>query len=344
MPDLKAKVKIYDPAIPFEKFEMDNPGIDTWHDYVLITKEAYDHISRVPIARQETLHVSGGMSMNVPLVEIGLEIGSIKMDSVEALIVDKGFHEILLGNNIFDLIFDVGVQESGVKVTSTSKDDPRSLAIELYPINPPAELLSIENIFRYQRRLHNIFLISNGEIPEPTSEDLNAVLDSDYRIPENMRLRLTWVDSGSIWITLASGSLKALKSLALLYEKGASASLAQRMADANKADNDAQISQATRDSVANKIKAEQDMLRAENIGKTYDAWRDGIRANLDFTDELISQMANKDLAEEMKTQKDEAIVEILKQKILPMVRNIPRPFEPDDGQLLLPSSTLKDKP
>lgn len=343
MPDLKVKARVYDPAVPFKMFDVHNPAIDTWHDFVLITKKARAYVSQIPEIRQETLRLSGGMSMKVPLIEIGLQIGSIKIDGVEALVVDEGHHDLLLGSEILDRIFRVGhTNEPEARVTSVAKDDPTGLALELYPVKSPVELKFFESVLRHQRRLYNIFLVSLGEIPEPSLEVLDDVINSEDTIPERLRLKLSWIDSGSIWITLVSGSEKALKYLASLYEKGASAKLAQQIADANKAETEAEISQATRDSVAQRIKEEEHMLRTENIAKTYEAWRNEIRANLDFTDELISQISNKQLANELKTLKDEAIIEIVKQKILPIVRNVPRPYGPDDRALLLPPSSLEN--
>ena len=76
MPDINLNIEIFDPAVPFNTFELKNPGLDTWHEYTLITKEARSKLSQVSQKGLKTLRLSGGMLMQVPMLEIGVIIGS----------------------------------------------------------------------------------------------------------------------------------------------------------------------------------------------------------------------------------------------------------------------------
>lgn len=79
------------------------------------------------------------------------------------------------------------------------------------------------------------------------------------------------------------------------------------------------------------------MLRAENISKTYETWRNEINARVKFMDQLIGQIQDEAIRAELLRKKDEAIRELAEQQLLPLVRNIPHSPGPPNGTLFLPS-------
>src|SRR5437868_11319894 len=105
---LAVLVQAFDPAVPFKAVEITPAGIDTWHEYCLITQELLSKLPMVQPKREETLRLSGGMSIEVPLVEIGLRIGSIRLERVECLVVGKGNYDVLLGSEAVERAFQLG--------------------------------------------------------------------------------------------------------------------------------------------------------------------------------------------------------------------------------------------
>ena len=60
---------------------------------------------------KSSLMVPGGVTMTVPVVRIGLQIGTIVIDEINALVVDGGYYDVVLGSEIFDHVFRVGQEE-----------------------------------------------------------------------------------------------------------------------------------------------------------------------------------------------------------------------------------------
>ena len=60
-----------------------------------------------------------------------------------------------------------------------------------------------------------------------------------------------------------------------------------------------------------------------------------MEARIKFIDKMIAQVADDSMRNELIRQKDNAIFELANQNLLPMVRNIPRPYEPGEGVLLI---------
>ncbi|HET6229254.1 MAG TPA: hypothetical protein VFE05_04185 [Longimicrobiaceae bacterium] len=336
MPELTVPIKIFDPAVPFASYQVSDPGIDTWHDDVLVTRRALDHLAHFHVTETARLKLSGGMSMIVPRVEIGLQIGSIKIDKITALVVDDGHHDVLLGSSVFDRVFAIGQSdESEVRISTPQKDDPSALSVELYPVQMPIDLAKFEFLLRAKRKLYNLSLVAFGEVPLLTGAVIEDIINCDENIPSHLRLKLAWVDAGSIWLTLKSGSTNTLKYLASLFETGASAKLAQQVAEAQKAETEAAISQATRDATAIRLNEEQERLRIENVAKVYEVWRSQVLSHVNFLDEVLAKIEDPRVATQLRAQRDQAIAELVEQTILPVVRNIPRPHIRGEGPMLL---------
>jgi hypothetical protein len=341
MAQIKEKVQIFDPAIPFQLFDASDARFDTWHNKTLVKKEFVSKLPHIQPEKSVSIMVSGNMYVTLPLIKLGIIIGNLKIDEIEAVITDDGDCDILFGSEILNQFFtmgDVKRETSSAKITGVVKDDPTALSIEFYPVQMPVDLKNFEAVLKYQRILYNIFLITSGEIPLPSIVHTLDTIEDDYLIPENLRLKLSWVDSGSIWLTL-KGALTSLKYLSKFYVKGATATLAQKIAQADQLENESKITKATRDAVISQKIAEQEALKTENIKKKYESWRDETRSNISFADDLIAQITDKELLEKLREQKDIAISQLIQQQILPIVRNYPRELNSTESQFLLPPSS-----
>jgi hypothetical protein len=335
--EVTVKVALFDPAFPFEIVTPKNPSLQSWNKLTIITKELRERFPLVPDAGFEEVPILGGMNVRVPYIEIGIKIGTIKIEKTKVAYVDSGWNEIILGEETINKAFEVGKHEAeDVSVSSAVKEDGSALSIELYPVQMPFDVRKLERFLRYQRRLYNIVLIAERQIAFENELDLENAIEGDVEIPREFVLQLSAIDSGSIWISLKSGALSTLKRLASVFDTSTSAKLAQQLADARKAETAAEISSETRMVTVARIAAEQERLRAENIGKSYESWRKDARASLKFIDDLLRQTTDDGTRSELIKKKDEAILALADQQMLPIVRNLPQPPKVLPGLLLLP--------
>jgi hypothetical protein len=283
------------------------------------------------------------MSVTVDSIEIGVVVGSIVIERLKVLVVDNGEHDLLLGRDAFDHVFDVAQPgQSEVRVSSPWKDDSEALALELYPIGGPVDLRRFGQFLESLRRLHNLGLIAGGAVSS-TLQNIDTLLVDDEGVPSTLRLKLTWIDSGSIWITLKSGSKAALTYVARFFETGATARLAQEVAASQDADNQAQINQAVRDETIQRIKSEQERLRMENLVATHQAWRNDALRQLEWIDDLLKRVEDNELRLALKRRRDDTIRAMVEQPLMPIVRNVPHEPETRSDFMLPPAPREEDK-
>jgi len=336
MAELGFDVSVFDPVLPSRRISVSQPGFDTWHDHTLILRHVRERLPAVRSGPSRSVRLSGGMGLTVESIELGVVIGSIVIEQLEVLVVDEGYHDILFGSDIFQHVFDVGSTEHGdVRVSSERKDDPRALAIELYPLDGPIELRRFTEFLDAQRRLHNIALLAQGQV-SATAATIDSILYDDKEIPPHLRLNLAWIDSGSIWVTLTSGSRAALTYAGRFFQTGARAKLAQEVAAAQEADNRAQISDAVRSATIETAKAEQERLRAENIAGTYRVWREEALQQIEFMDDLLARVEDPQIRDLLRQKRDQAIRSMVSQPLMPVVRNVPHEPETRSDFLLPP--------
>jgi hypothetical protein len=352
MPKLPSNVKVtvFDPATPFDRILVNDPGMDTWHDITLITKKLRDKLVNVNDEGVQEVELSGGMYIKIPYVYIGAQVGSVRFEKFEVVVVDDGSYDILLGRNIFDALFKMQNEQdtNTVSFTSDTKEDSTALSFELYPVEYPFNLLNLEKVVKNLRVLHNIALIANKSIKVSRIEKqiIENVLLNDGGIPDELRLKVSILDSGSVWISLKSGSIAGLKYVASFFERGAVAKLSQEVADSQKNEVEANISKETREITIEKILSENEKFKAENIHATYETFRKECRARIQFIDEIIEQVDNPQLKEQISKQKQEALLEMANLQMVPIVRNIPGSYfsikEPDTGLPALPAPKIGD--
>lgn len=347
MPRLPGDVSVtmFDPALPFQRVKAAEVGVDTWHDDVLITRKVRNFLPHIEEREGGVLKLSGGMTLSVPLVSIGLSIGSSEIAEIEALVVDGGQYDLLLGSSVFREIFRAKERVVDEDTSSHEAMNSEDLVIELYPVAQPFDAKNFESVLRNQRRLYNIALIALRKIDASglSAEALESVIADDEGIPKHLVLKVASIKSGSIWVSFSSGGRSALRYLASLFERGASAKLAQELAEVDNSQVKAQVSKARRDSVALQIRSENDRLSAESIHMTYEAFRAECRARLDFLDDLINRLDDPALISHLKKSKGRAILEMAEQQMVPIVRNVPGShFSLTSNYLALPGSTDED--
>jgi hypothetical protein len=197
------------------------------------------------------------------------------------------------------------------------------LIVELMPVECPYPSLHLETILHELRILHNIALLATSEIEYDLAEcSISDLLCNDKGIPQNFRLFIDSIERGSIFLTLKSGSQKALNYVASFLERGASAKLSQEIAEAAKVQNEAEIAKATRDANAQQIIAEKERLSAEDIQKIYEVFRKESISQLEFIDKLIEEASDPDLRKILTKKKDETILSLSEQQMVPIVRHM----------------------
>jgi hypothetical protein len=340
MPDISVEVRVFNPLFPDQRIRVRDPGMDTWHDRSLISQRLVNRLPEIRPSGRARLDVSGGMHVEVDAVEVGIDIGGLRIERLTALVVTDGQYDVLLGADILKHVFRIGeAPAQDVRIRSPLKDDPTALAVELYPVESPVELRKFQQFLHGQRRLHNIAVVASGVIGREylATLDLEDVLENETALPNAFRLRLQWVDNGSIWLTIKSGSTAALEYVAQFFKMSATARLARLQAEARKSANDAAIGEATRASTVERIRTEEERLQSENIAATYATWRTEVRQKLDLLDELISRTEDPEVAAVLMKKRDEALLMIADQTLVPIVRSLPRELpEEDPGVHLLP--------
>ena len=112
MSEVNAPVWVFDPVMSFTKIKAERPSLEAWHKNVIITKNLREKLPYVyDMMEKSSLMVPGGVTMTVPVVRIGLQIGTIVIDEINALVVDGGYYDVVLGSEIFDHVFRVGQEE-----------------------------------------------------------------------------------------------------------------------------------------------------------------------------------------------------------------------------------------
>lgn len=348
-------ISIFDPAIPFVLIQAEEPGIDTWHDSILITKKFREKLHHIREQGTSRIRLSSGMTVSVPRIKLGVQVGNIRIDSIDAAVVEEGYHDIILGSNVLDRIFLASkastetqagssnpfAEEARVNVISPWKEDRQSLALQIYSIDPIPALKEVEEFFRRIRQLHNILCIATDGIAKPTIEQLRSIIEEDSRIPYDYSLKLTYVENGSIWINLKSSCQKALSQMAALFVKGADLEIEERASVASEKRGQSasiNISEELRDLAIAKKEEERKRLSPENIEFTHSQWRIEVRENMQLFDDLIDQVEASDpkLAHELRALKNEQIAQLINVSLLPIVRRRPQPDNSE--RILLPPS------
>ena len=170
------KIAVFDPALPTETIEVGTYGFASTRGPTLISRAIRDRLPLVKDSGFEVLQLWVGVdaSVRVPTVQIGIIIGTIKIEQITAIVVETAMNDIEIGQNALEAAFSIGTSDNRnqtydsknvrVSVVSAEKEDPSSLSIELYPLKVPFDIRNLEQFLRYQRRLYNIILIADRNL------------------------------------------------------------------------------------------------------------------------------------------------------------------------------------
>lgn len=345
--------KVFDPinisvAVTSSRFML-----DTWHSKGLMLSSFFDKLTGVSPVGKTSVMLSGGMSIERPLVKVGIQIGNIKALPVEFALIDDGVTPVLFGSDFLELVFDIqakGIAESDqdfdetlVSIDSPAKYDPNSLGIRLIPENQSIDALQLERFLRSVREVHNICLIAcdhlhqHGDWPEESTQSkvaaVRSTIKSDEGLYDSNTLRISWVENGSIWLSLKSGSKSALSWLSQIFEKSTDARLRKTIAEAASAEEDATIKQLTRDEIARAKAWEQRNNAAKHIKATRKQWHETVLGEIDFRAKLAEKIVDPDIRAEAEKQMDKAISDLVSSNFLPVIENIPA-IEPSERDTL----------
>jgi hypothetical protein len=333
---------LYDPVTPFIKKVVENATLDTYFEYCVIKREFLD--SNFPEAQKLeplSVSVSNGMQIQTDAIRIGVQVGNRASDNVLCYVFDSGPHDFIIGTNFLVQTLTMFDDGSGYKSYSVfdEKNNPELLTVELHCVVDEVRAIWLQEILRNSRKLFNVLVIAELQIRVSASDIVGLNDDLENIIPDNYRLKISSVDHGSIVLSFAAAAMTALGQFAKIFKVATTAKLAKQMADLNKAELDAHITEEIREDIKRKMSLEQGALAAKSLASTYDSWRKEVKGNLKMFDDLIAASMSPDVAARLKVKKDEAILAIVDQQLLPVITNLPRAAfagEMQDKVLLLP--------
>jgi len=150
MTTIQTEVRVFDPGLPFDQIITTSIDFNTWYDHTIISRDLRAKLPNLQDNGTSLLWLPSGIKISLPTCEIGLQIGSLRVERVAALVADASEHDVIIGSNVFAAVFNVdhANEDTGVRTVSTSKDDPTALSIELYPVHMPMPLQHLEIFLR----------------------------------------------------------------------------------------------------------------------------------------------------------------------------------------------------
>ena len=316
--------------------------IDTWHSQGLMESQLFEKLNMVPTVGKTKIALSSGMYVERPLVKVGVQIGNIKALPVEFALVDQGSAPILFGSEFLETLFDlqiVGISETDnelnsgttISIESPKKYESDSLGVRLIPEGSTIDAIQLERFLRSVRTIHNAGLIACDKLHQHkdwnnSSSQIDAVkntLKADYSLWEKDALHISWVDNGSIWISLKSGSKSAFSWLSQIFEKSTDARLRSTMSEAASAEEDLIIKRLTRDELVNAKLWEHKKNAAQNIKETRTEWQETVLNEIDFKAKLIEKIEDDAVREAVQKELDVALNELISSKFMPIIENMP---------------------
>ncbi len=344
MSTLNKNCKVFDPINITNEVIADRFIIDTWHSQGLMKGSLFKKLSGVTPSGKTKVMLSSGMYVELPLVRVGIQIGNIRALPVEFALVDNGAAPILFGSDFLEKLFDmqatgVGSHENGVSAgTSVFNEPPEkyesdSLGIRLIPEGKTVDAIQLERFLRSVRTIHNAGVITceklhqhddwQGDNANRKLQAVENTLIRDQSLCENNTLQITWVENGSIWLSIKSGSKSAFSWLSQIFEKSTDARLRATIAEASSAEEDAEIKRLTRNEIANAKAWEQRRTAANSIRETRKEWQKTILAEIDFKAKLIEKIQDPQMREVIQKQLDNALSELVSSEFMPVIENMP---------------------
>ena len=319
---------IFDPVLPEEQISVTSIRVDDANTDVIIKRELIEKLKTVPELGTELVEMSYGIKVRLPYVEIGIKIGSIKFNNVKALIADENaYYDLVLGKNVISELFNL----ENIQISNRKKDGKELLSIRIHSVDNSYKILNVENFLRETRRLFNILMVINGEVEIDTLEEFDNVIDSEIGIPENKKLKLSWIEEGSILIVVKSvaDALKSIADLISTFRK--------------KPNGKENKTEESRDQIVVRQKEDEKKLKPNNIPETYNQWREKMiderkemKDRISTLKRMKNETENKKLILKIQIKIDEIIERLINQEMYPEVINVPDPKLLGDNSRNLP--------
>ncbi|MDR0232099.1 MAG: hypothetical protein LBI82_08270 [Dysgonamonadaceae bacterium] len=318
MKSLEIEGYIFNPVIPEEKVSVTN--IDVYYGYtdVIIKRKLVEQLKTIPELGRELVNLPSGIKIQLPYVEIGIRINSVKFNNLKAFVVEDNYYDLVLGKSAISELFDF----ENIQVSNRKKESKELLSIRIHSVDNSYKILNVENFLRESRRLFNVSMIIEGEIEVNTLEDIDNVIDNEIGIPENKKLQLSWIEEGSIWITLKS-TAKSLFSFGKMLVGGKSSILEEKFYEAKKNKIESETLQELLPQIIEERKAEKEKFTAEHRHETNKIWREEMKEQISFLDEMITKTIKPELALKLIEKKNEIIETLCNQNMLPEIINMP---------------------
>lgn len=342
---LNIQCQVFDPVRITTLTRAERFIIDTWFSKGLMARSLHERLPGVEVEGIAKLTLSSGMSVDRPLVRVGVQINNIRALPVEFIVVDEGPAPLLLGSDFLELLFSIGrpsvvgigspPSPGHASIEPPPKYAPESIGIRLIPEGDSVDTLQLEKFIQAVRKIHNIGVIANSHLhqhedwplqsgkSEAKRRAVRETIEGDRSLNDADTLKIAWVETGSIWLSLKTGSKAALSWLAQIFEKSTDARLRATIAAAASAEEDAAIKEMTRDEIARAKNWEQRRLSANHIRETRDEWRKLVLTEIDFRKKLTEKIKDADVREQAEQNLQGAIAELLASDFMPIIEHVP---------------------
>jgi len=338
MPTYSIRSSIFDPIRFTTSTDVSDFIVDTWFSHSIITQDLFTRLPGLPTLGTGRVIASSGMGMTRPRVEIGVQINNLRALPITAYVMDSGPSDLLLGSDFLRLLFDMGLEKPIDAPLATieppTKRAKTSLALRLLSESESFAVTDLERFIGALRSIHNCAVVVERGMPQqgdwPENETGTVLADAvrltvtrDANLSGQDRLTVTWVESGSIWITLKSGAKTGLTWLSQIFKQTMDAKLEKTIAEATSAHEKAKIAEMTREDIAQAKKAEARFKTAAAVRKARAEWHDMVLGEIDFKKALCERVKDDRLKEELSKQLETAIADMANTKLLAMVEHLP---------------------
>lgn len=320
--------------------------IDTWHESGLILRSCYEQLPGLQTEGMGRVMLSSGMCIDRPRVKLGVQIGNIRGVPVDFFVVDHGAAPLLFGSKFLMQLFNIqsrpiGVPSvwpgpsgpGGVTLEPPEKYAEDTLGIRLVPSEATVNALQLERFLLAVRQIHNVGVIATTGLHqhddwqgEKSAAKITAVretINRDRSLWDENTLQVTWVETGSVWISLKSGAKSAFSWLTQIFEKTTDARMRSAIAAAATAEEEAAIAKLTRDDIVRAKSWEQKRIAGENIRATREEWQKAVLSEIDFRQVLAKRIKDKVVREEAQKNLDSALHELVASGFMPLIEQVP---------------------
>jgi hypothetical protein len=346
MATLNIDCRIFDPIRITTLTRTNKFIVDTWFSTGLIANSLYRQLPGIEVVGTGELHLSSGMTVHRPLLRVGIQINNIRALPIDLFVVDDGPAPLLLGSDFVRSLFKIGAKSpatlgsSGpitpgeISLDVEEKYDPESIGIRLLPIEGSIETLQLERFLRGIRAVHNIGIIANSGLhqhddwPDKGSEEkkrqaVRETIRNDRSLGSDNTLVISWIEEGSVWLSLKTGAKAAMSWLAQIFEKSMDARLRSTISAAALAEEEVQIKQLTREEIANAKSWEQRRFAANQIRQTREEWRKLVLGEIDFRKKLTERISDPIVRKEAEQSLQQALSDLVDSDFLPIIEHVP---------------------